>query len=32
MLDSTSLGQDLSVSLEPDCACCEPNLSVDEAE
>ena len=31
MLDSISLG-DLSFSLEPDCACCEPNLSVDEAE
>ena len=30
MLDSISL--DLSFSLEPDCACCEPNLSVDEAE
>ena len=31
MLDSISL-DDLSFSLEPDCACCEPNLSVDEAE
>ena len=30
MLDSISL-DDLSFSLEPDCACCEPNLSVDEA-
>lgn len=31
MLDSISL-DDLSFSLEPDCACYEPNLSVDEAE
>ena len=31
MLDSISL-DDLSFSLGPDCACCEPNLSVDEAE
>ena len=31
MLDSIRL-DDLSFSLEPDCACCEPNLSVDEAE
>ena len=31
MLDSISL-DDLSFSLEPDCACCESNLSVDEAE
>ena len=31
MLDSISL-DDLSFSLEPDCACCEPNHSVDEAE
>ena len=31
MLDSISL-DDLSFSLEPDCACCEPNLSVDEEE
>ena len=31
MLDSISL-DDLSFSLEPDCACCQPNLSVDEAE
>ena len=31
MLDSISL-DDLSFSLEPDCACCETNLSVDEAE
>lgn len=31
MLDSISL-DDLSFSLEPDCACCEPNLFVDEAE
>lgn len=31
MLDSISL-DDLSFSLEPDCACCEPNLSVEEAE
>lgn len=31
MLDSISL-DDLSFSLEPDCACCEPNLSIDEAE
>lgn len=31
MLDSISL-DDLSFSLESDCACCEPNLSVDEAE
>lgn len=31
MLDTISL-DDLSFSLEPDCACCEPNLSMDDAE
>ena len=31
MLDTISL-DDLSFSLEPDCACCEPNLSTDDAE
>lgn len=31
MLDTISL-DDLSFSLEPDCACCEPNLTMDDAE
>ena len=31
MLDTISL-DDLSFSLEPDCACCESNLSMDDAE
>ena len=31
MLDSISL-DDLSFSMQPDCACCEPNLTIEENE